>query len=482
MQNRRDQLQAHLFVVGRLVSGLVRGEPDAPETPMRRSTTSTFAGVMVAVIAVAGFAVFGLIRPGGSKAFREPGTIIVEKETGSRFMLIDGLLRPVLNAASAKLLAGSSGQVRSVSARSLAGIAHGSPVGIPGAPDALPGPANQSFGPWLICSPQGTDATGVKRPVVTLAVGSNTAVSGLPTDQGVLVTNPDGTAYLAWQNTRLRINSRAALLALGYGTAQAAPVALGWLNALPAGPDLQAQQVPGRGGSGPPVMGLSTRVGQVLAVSGTDGKQDFFLVRQDGIAPLTRTDAALLLGDPGSAIAYPDGVVKPIPITAAALAAAPRSSTDAVTPGFPPEPPQLVNPSAEQRKVPCVREVFRSAAGPDLQVAFVDPAQVGATGVVAVGPGRDARAADRVTVPPGGGLLVQAVPEPNVNTGALFLVNDLGVKYPLPTPDVAGALGYDVSTAVPVPAITLSFLPTGPVLDPEAAKQSQPAVPVGSAG
>ena len=38
MQTRRDQVQAHAFVVGRMVSALVRAEPDAPFSPLRRFT------------------------------------------------------------------------------------------------------------------------------------------------------------------------------------------------------------------------------------------------------------------------------------------------------------------------------------------------------------------------------------------------------------------------------------------------------------
>src|SRR5204862_174540 len=86
------------------------------------------------------FGMLGVVSPGGSTAWREPGAIIVEKETGSRFLLVDGVLRPVLNLASARLLAGAEAPVRSVSGKSLAGVPHGAAVGIPGAPtptDAL---------------------------------------------------------------------------------------------------------------------------------------------------------------------------------------------------------------------------------------------------------------------------------------------------------------------------------------------------------
>lgn len=40
MQSRRDQVQAHLFVMSRLASGMLRAEPDAPDTPTGRTTAA----------------------------------------------------------------------------------------------------------------------------------------------------------------------------------------------------------------------------------------------------------------------------------------------------------------------------------------------------------------------------------------------------------------------------------------------------------
>ena len=102
MQNRRDQVQAHAFVVGRLVSALLRAEPDAPMTPLRRFVVGTFWGALLGALAVAGFGVYGFISPGGSTAWRAGGALIVEKETGARYVFVEGELRPVVNYASAR--------------------------------------------------------------------------------------------------------------------------------------------------------------------------------------------------------------------------------------------------------------------------------------------------------------------------------------------------------------------------------------------
>ena len=45
---------------------LLAGEPDLPEPPTRRLVVSVFAGLMVGVLVVAGFGVWGLLSPGGA--------------------------------------------------------------------------------------------------------------------------------------------------------------------------------------------------------------------------------------------------------------------------------------------------------------------------------------------------------------------------------------------------------------------------------
>lgn len=44
MQSRRDQVQAHLFVMSRLASGMLRAEPDAPDTPAAAPPVGRWAG------------------------------------------------------------------------------------------------------------------------------------------------------------------------------------------------------------------------------------------------------------------------------------------------------------------------------------------------------------------------------------------------------------------------------------------------------
>lgn len=50
MQNRREQIQAHMFVMGRLTSGLLRTDLDAPESPVGRTNRGLAIGIIVALL------------------------------------------------------------------------------------------------------------------------------------------------------------------------------------------------------------------------------------------------------------------------------------------------------------------------------------------------------------------------------------------------------------------------------------------------
>lgn len=514
MQTRRDQVQAHAFVAGRLVSAMLRAEPDAPNTPLRRFVVGSFCGVLLGVLLIAGFGIFGYFKPGGKKAFRTPGALIVEKETGSRYVLVDGQLRPVLNFGSAKLILGSDLRVVNVSRNSMKGVPHGLPVGIPGAPDSLPDPKDLDATNWQVCSALQPNISGDAEPFVRLRVGEpapGAASSAVSDDQALLIRTPDGTRYLAWKNRRLRIASDAVVGALGYGSARQHLVGAAFVNALPAGPDLVAPGLDGRGEPGPVVDGTATLVGQVFNVAGAGIQEQFFLVTRTGLAALTPTGAALVLGDARTKEAYPGLQVAALPLDPAALAAAPRADGALLDPGLPPTPPQAV--SAGDDTVPCLqitlggtetrvrvalgrsgdasgataaqlRRLSASVGGGSGPARPVTPSVPSAPRLPATPEaGADGGFADEITVGPGSGLLIRAQPGPRVPDGARYLLVDTGYRYPLSSDEAVRTLGYDNLAPVAVPTPLLSLIPSGRPLDPAAAKTTQPVpTQVGSGG
>ncbi|MFE1440160.1 type VII secretion protein EccB [Streptomyces sp. NPDC058739] len=463
MQSRRDQVQAHLFVMSRLGAGMLRGEPDALDLATRRTTRGVRTGLFIAVIIALVMGLYGAIKPGGAKGWAKPGTLVVVKETGARYLFVGEELRPVLNQASARLVAGEKMTVTQVGLKSLEAVPRGGPVGIVGAPDGLPPASALDRDDWLVCGLAQATASGRPRPVVSVAVGAAAAGRALGPGQGVLVTASDGTDHVLWQGRRFRLDAGAGT-ALGYGTATPFPVASSYLNSLPAGPDLALPEIAGRGTAGPALAGRQTRIGQLF--TGPGGEP--YVLTQEGLAPVDRTRFELLRGDPRTQRkAYAGAPAVAVAVGAADLAAHPApAGTLPEDKGLPATPPELVEPGAGHGVCTAVRPA--ADGGPGTLVTVADAAAVAGRPVTPQpGVTPACGVADLVSVRPGGGALVRALSGSGA-AGTTYLVADNGVKYPLPTQESVKALGYAGATAVGMPATLLTMLPSGQALDPAA--------------
>jgi type VII secretion protein EccB len=462
MHNRRDQVHAHGFMVGRLVSALLRAEPDMATPPMRRSWSGLIIGAIAAALAVGGFAVFSLVSPGGATGWRKPGTLILDKQTGTRYVLAGGQLRPVLNYASARLLLGAKMTVAAVPTKSLKDMPRGGPVGIAGAPDALPAARTESA-PWLACA-----TSAGSRPALALAIGTASDVRPLTSSQAVLVRITDGTTYLVTGGRRFRVRASWVTRALGIPDDAAIGVRDAWADTLPAGPDLPLPAVSGMGSPGPAMDGRPAKVGEVFVSRGADAEQRFYQLTTTGLQPMTRTAAALALSDPATAKAYSGGPVTARDLSPAALTSATMLSAPPWQALLPTSPPSL--DALTGGRMPCVRTL---PGGNSVTTSVVTAPGTAVTAANAVrqvtgagtsGDPATARVADAVAIAPRAGLLARTLPAPGVPGAGLYVVTEDGVKFPVQDTAVAGALGYTVPSATAVPADLLALLPTGPVL------------------
>ncbi|NWJ74060.1 type VII secretion protein EccB [Pseudonocardia sp. ICBG1122] len=462
MQSRRDQVQAYFYVVGRMTSAVTHGRPDVVRPPGRRLSTGFAIGVLIAAILCAGFGVYGLFKPGGNTSWRTAGAIVTEKTSGARFVYLNGSLHPVLNLASARLATGSAAAPMSVSAASLAGTPVGAPIGIPDAPDSVPAAASLNRSPWTVCASPPAGGT-VGSPTLSLLLGAPAGPSPAE-DEGLLVATPDGQESLVWQGRRYRLGGSGVAAALGYDDVAAAPVQPGWLAAVPAGPDLSAPAVDAPGAPGPSIAGKPSRVGQVYQVSNPAlASEDLYLVRADGVAPLSRTMAALALSGSGSTVR----------VGPADIATVPRSAGPELGRDLPPVPPRLV--VTHQDDVPCVRV---DVADPDAPVRIGTlPAAAVAAATVPAGTHTPGLQADRIGIPAASGVLARVSAAPGAVPGAAFLVTDIGVRFPVADDEALTALGMQGSGIVAVPEQLLELLPTGPVLDRERALQTRAPQP-----
>ncbi|WP_371621625.1 type VII secretion protein EccB [Streptomyces sp. NBC_01116] len=487
MQSKRDQVQAHGFMMGRLSSGLLTADPDAPESPLGRTTRGVVFGLLVTLLIGAGATVYGLLRPGGNETWRKGENLVVNRETGARYLWTgtDGVLHPVRNYASARLIGGPRLKAVDVSTASLRDVPVGSPAGIPGAPDTLPGPGQLDSGAWHMCVTGPGGALPSTSGAVTGAgvdeAGATTLVAGAPletqdvgADRGVLVSGPGRTEYLVWRGSRLLLDRASdARNALGFGSERAMPVSAAFLDALAPGPVLKPPEVPGRGQKGPVLGGEPSTIGQLFEVSVPGGGSTYHLLREDGLAPLSRLEAALVLGDPATQKdAYQGRSPEARTVGADALRThrakeAAAGSSAAELPRTPPIPR-----SAPRGSALCA-QVDGGDGGARIRSVLVPLTGLGPV-AVAQGAAQPLAAAcartDATVVRPGRGALVRALHASGAaHAGTTYLVAENGVKYRVPAKESLEALGYGEGDIGSVPAPLLAALPTGADLDPAAA-------------
>lgn len=472
MVSRRDQFQAYRFMARRHAAALLSDDPDAAGGSVRRLSTGATGSVVVALLVLVAVGVVGLFRP-GSASWTDGRSLILDRDSGTRYVYLDGVLRPVLNYASARLiLHGGGATPAGVSGSDLAKVPHGAPVGIPGAPDLLPAKTDLLGPQWTVCSYPATEPSGAARPRVEVGGGQPAGVRPLSGGAAILASGPHGGQYLLWNGQRLRVSGGYALTALGYDGATTAVVGDAWLNALPQGPDLAAPVAQGIGTAGRPVGGAATRVGQVFQAAGsTTG----YVMLPDGLAPLTDAQLRLQLAFPGEPAAYPGDAVRTLPISAQQVAATGTSaSAPARVGGLPAVPPVLLDTRTNPFAV-CAT-VDESTGAPALTTLPATAGTVTGSGGTPVdvlgGP-----VADRFDLAPDQGALVRAVPAPGVTTGTVYLIDGLGTKFPLAGENVLADLGYQGVSPVPLPDAFLGLFPTGPTLSEDAAARALPAVP-----
>ncbi|MEU6075101.1 type VII secretion protein EccB [Micromonospora sp. NPDC047074] len=455
MPSRQDQLHSYQFTVQRAVAALVMRETDPAQSPFRRLAGAGLASVLVAAIGLGGFALYGLFAGGGS-GWRDPGAVIVEKESGARFVYREQKLHPVLNYASALLIIGADRpKTVLVSRRAIDGVPRGLPLGLADAPDSLPAKGRLSTAPWTVCSLPATADRSTPRSALLIGVspGEGRALG----DDAVLLRHPDGGLHLVWHQRRypLRDPNRV-LAALAATRARAMPAAPALLNSLPAGADLAPLALPGEGEHSTRVSGA--RVGDVYLVRNSGGGRQYAVALRDGLAGITELQAGLLLARTGQG--------EPEPITLGRFAALPKLPDLAPTgPAAPPTvPPRLAAPDAAGL---CARvgddggvtEVRLGVPLPDLTAApRTGPA-----------PGGGVRA-DHVVVEPGRGAVVEAVAAPGASGGAVSVVTDLGRRYVVADSGVLGMLGYRDVRPLRLPASLVALVPAGTTLDPAAAR------------
>jgi hypothetical protein len=295
-------------------------------------------------------------------------------------------------------------------------------------------------------------------------VGSTPTTPATPLGEAaVLASDDSGDLHLIWHGRRFAVRDpEVVLAAFAWRRQEAHPVAPAVLNALPAGLDLRRMTIAGAGRRSPVE---SVAVGEVVVVENSAGGRRFAVARPDGLADITQVQADLLLAS---------GAGAPHRVDPAVYAAAPRSTplvpTGPAAP--PPVTPALRTPGPGGSVCVTLADGGPAAVGVIAGSARTPDEIVGGFGG-GFGGGEPGGAAgvDRVAVPPGRAAVVAAVASASAPDGPVSLVSEVGLRHPIPSPEVLAALGYAEVRPQRLPAAVVAALPAGPALDPDAARR-----------
>ncbi|PYC81944.1 type VII secretion protein EccB [Streptomyces tateyamensis] len=527
MASRRDELNAYTFARKRMVGAFLQpagggSDEDAPR-PIRAVVPSLVLGAVV----LAGFGVWGMIKPSAPVGWDDGKNVIVGKDSTTRYVVLPGpdggkVLHPVINMASAKLVLPADSKVVFVADSVLDNYKdHGPTIGIPYAPDKLPsaGDAGQAK-KWSVCDRPGADDDHPNQGVF-IAAGAEAQTLArkdrmLGGGQALYVQAPrangaDGPQYLVDPQGRKHqlgtagmgeADMRALRLAL-FGT-QSKPehVTRQWLDTLAEGSPIVFPAVPGlTAAKSPSSVQLADPAERFVGRLVTSGDA-YYVVGADRLYQVTAFAAQLIQMNPLTAVAYDHK-----PPTVATISPADNASYTrdydssgplAKVPDWPAaKPGDAVNGGDATGARAVVCSTFEGMAAGGVQRSVW-------AGTDFPAPYTPGTATAHVS--PGHGLFYRAMDSSAQASGSDFLITETGLRYAVPAnndgqaagagagpspdpsadPAQAGAaaappstneaqarLGYKDDQPVAVPKAWSDLVPAGPVLNTRTATQAQ---------
>lgn len=409
--------------------------------PMRAQTRSLVMGCVLAIVGVAGCLVVAFVRPADALG---DASVVMVKESGALYVRVGDTWHPVLNLASARLIAGTPATPQIVRESELRKTKRGVLLGIPGAPAVIPEPLSAAESLWTVCD-------NVAGTTVIGGVPSASAAQSIAGGRTMLVRSGSDTAtYLLYdgRRARVRLTDDAVVRALRLDAVEPVAVSSAVLNAIPEAPPITTPAIPGAGTPGPASLGVA--VGTVVRVARAD-TDELYVVLADGVQRVGRVAADV--------VRFTDsqGAREIVTVAADAISTTPSVERLRIT-TF----PDTVDPPVRDDVV-CARWLPGGDSGSASSAVLTSSAVPLTAGQVPValaqadgsGPNVDA-----VFVPPGRCLYVQS--------SRLYLVLDTGVRFAIADAQSAAALGLS-SQPVPAPWVMLKLLADAPELNRAAA-------------
>ncbi len=293
-----QQVTAHWFMQTRMGYALAVHNPAMQFNPAKPRRDIIWVALIVAVVLSIGATVYAKIHPAGQIS---GARVVMARESGALYVKVNGMLVPVLNLASARLIAGTAEAPTVVPIATINQEGTGPKWGISGAPWDMP-VSNPSMVTVSVCQKVPTNSTST-RPVVTLINGAVQLGTGRadelgPTSAAVGVLNDQ--TFLIWGGRKMVIDpaDRIVLPALGIDRALAAtagPLTPAVGNVIPSAQPLTAPQVPGSGDPSPwAIPAPATPIGTVVTSDLPGHGKQFFVVLREGVQQIPETVAAML--------------------------------------------------------------------------------------------------------------------------------------------------------------------------------------------
>lgn len=447
-------VSAYRYLLRRIEGALLGEGAGVAGSGPRPYPAALVLGCVVTAAAVGGCALLALLRP---HAALDREQIVVTREAGALFVRVGDVWHPVLNLASARLIAATAANPRPVTEADLGSTKRGPLLGIPGAPQFLGRPLSPEETGWSICASTGTSTT-------TVIIGPRSeapAVHRVPEGQAMLVAPTSGSpAYLLYNGHRATVDLDDAAVVRALRLEGRAPmrVSQALLNAVPEAPPIAPPRIRGRGAAMPGVPGFP--VGSVLRITRADG-DEYYAVLAAGVQRIGQVAADLLrFGDPQAtahAVTVAPDAIRAAPVVAELPVAL-----------FPDRAPTLAAPAGalcaswEEARPGQAAVAFLAESHPPLP-----DGRAPVTLAQADGPGP---ALDAVYVPPGRSAYVRAAD----TAGTGYLITDTGVRFAVHDDAAARALGLTRAGPAPWPLLTL--LPAGPELSRRNASIARDAV------
>ncbi|WP_406236420.1 type VII secretion protein EccB [Nocardia sp. NBC_01009] len=465
----RWQVSGYRFLVRRMEHALVRRDVRMLHDPMRSQSRAYAAGLVLAVVVLAGCGVLALLRPQDKIGSNK---ILIGKESGGVYVVIDDVVHPALNLASARLAAGEPAKPAVVKDSELGKKPRGQLIGIPGAPASLRFEKDGKGRAWTVCDQLKND--GSKDLTTSVLAGDpelGAKASVMGSDKALLVQGKD-SEYLVYENRRARVDmtDRAVTDALNITGMAPRPIGEGLLNTIPEVLPIIPPPI-NDPGAAVNYSVANHRIGDVVEVPTEPG--NYYVVLQDGLQPISPLTAKIIRNRYRSTATTT--TIDQIDKTNADVSHTLRVEL------YPHTAPTIIQ--AKDQPVGCLswKPIAAAAENKDgnraelsviTGVALPIPEKAKLVPLAqADGSGANA---DSVYIKPGTGAFIQSTGiEPDSRRkDSMFYIADTGVRYGIKNADSAKALGMDTEADVkpePAPWPIVGLLASGPSLGREEA-------------